>query len=101
MLDTGVKDFMPLQKQRVGQGIRCMWFNGKVRDKFKRKQRLFRDLKSHCPTEAVAEYKQSRIDLKREIRIAKKGVETVVTNNIKQDTKSFYKYVARAISGVK
>ncbi len=37
----------------------------------------------------------SRRDLKREIRIAKKGVETVVTNNLKQDTKSFYKYICR------
>ncbi len=60
VLDTGVKDFMPLQKWRVGQGIRCMLFNGKVRDKFKRKQRLFRDLNNHCPPAAVAEYKQSQ-----------------------------------------
>ncbi len=95
MFDILVKYIFALQKRRVGQGIQSMWFNGKVREKFNRKQRLFRDLKKHCAAESVAEYKPSRRELKKEIRLAKKGVESMVANNLKQDTKSFYKYICR------
>ncbi len=70
-----------------------MWFDGNVREKLNCKQELFRELKNHSPRQSVSEYKQSRRELNREIRVAKKRVETVEANNLKQDTKSFYKYI--------
>ena len=85
--------YIPVSSGQCCRNRNAPWFNSNIKSAIINRNRLYTLKKNNPTTENVRRYHDSRRQVKRLIRTAKRNFEINVASEVKQNPKVFYKYI--------
>ena len=93
VIEDTVQRFIPKKRKVIRGGIRQPWLTKEVRECIKAKEKAYNVAKSSGKSEDWEGYKNKQRITKREIRKERIKYEGRLASNIRNDSKSFFKYI--------
>ena len=100
VINQGILQFVPIRVKKCFGPHRPLWWNGNIQRVRKRRIKWWNRYKESHLNHDFQKYKNAEREASRLIRNAKRKLEKKIANNIKVDTKYFWKY-ARSLTKVK